>query len=130
MEVSNVIGSSVDEPIVNLLNVKLPDNMNWSPLPNIALATIKKDWRSTQNYSAKIALLQNIEEGKYIASFSNFSRILMKPSQNGRGGYKSNEAQEDWWGRCWEARVGGGGFRITKGEAKKNGPEAECKGVH
>jgi hypothetical protein len=24
----------------------------------------------------------------------------------------------------------GGRFRITKGEAKKNGPEAECKGVH
>jgi len=42
MELRDVIGSSMDEPIVNRLNVKLPDNMNWSPLPNIALTTIKK----------------------------------------------------------------------------------------
>ena len=73
----------------------------------------------TQNYSAKIALLENIEEGKYIASFSNFSRILMKPSQNGRGGYKSNEAQEDWRGRCWEARVGVGDFELQRVKRRK-----------
>lgn len=50
----------------------------------------------------------------------------MKPSQNGRGSHKSRRLVGAVLRGGWRRR----GFRITKGEEKKNGPEAECAGVH